>query len=112
RWAFFSGTLDNAAMSMAKADMDIAARYATLVSPAALGERIYGAIQAEFERSSAIVKRIVGTDSLLGNAPVLQKSIRLRNPYVDPLSYLQVELLRRLRELPQEDSQYQEDNAG
>jgi phosphoenolpyruvate carboxylase len=110
RWAFFSGMLDNAQMSMAKADMDIAARYATLVSPKELGDRIYGTIREEFIRSSAIVKQIVGTDSLLGNTPVLQKSIRLRNPYVDPLSYLQVELLHRLRELPQEDSQDKEDS--
>jgi len=101
-WAFFSTTLDNAQMSMSKADMDIAAHYATLVSDKTLRDRIFGKIESEYRQAVAIVNQIVGTDSLLGNSPVLQKSIRLRNPYVDPLSYLQVELLRRLRELPAE----------
>ncbi len=102
RWPFFTTMLDNSQMSLAKADMDIAARYARLVGDQKMAQRIYQTIAAEFERSVAIICRITDQDALLDNQPVLQKSIRLRNPYVDPLSFLQVELLRRLRALPPE----------
>jgi len=102
RWPFFATMLDNAQMSLAKADMDIAARYARLVGDQAMAQRIYNTIAAEFRRSVEIICRITDQEALLDNQPVLQKSIRLRNPYVDPLSYLQVELLRRLRALPLE----------
>ncbi len=54
------------------------------------------------ERSAEIICRVTEQAALLDNQPVLQKSIRLRNPYVDPLSYLQIELLKRLRALPPE----------
>jgi len=103
RWPFFTTTIDNAQMSLAKADMEIAARYAALVTDDTIRQRIYGAICREYEKSVAIIGRITGLDALLDNQPVLQKSIRLRNPYVDPLSYLQVELLKRLRALPLDD---------
>jgi len=104
QWPFFTTTIDNAQMSLAKADMEIAARYATLVTDDTVRQRIYGAICREYEKSVAIIGRITGLDALLDNQPVLQKSIRLRNPYVDPLSYLQVELLKRLRALPSGDA--------
>lgn len=102
QWPFFATMLDNAQMSLAKADMDIAARYARLVQDQTIAERIYGEIAEEFRRSVQVICRITDQEALLDNQPVLQKSIRLRNPYVDPLSYLQVELLRRLRALPPE----------
>ena len=102
RWPFFATMLDNAQMSLAKADMDIAARYARLVNDQDMAQRIYRTIAAEFDRSVAVICRITDQDALLDNQPILQKSIRLRNPYVDPLSFLQVELLRRLRALPPE----------
>jgi len=104
QWPFFTTTIDNAQMSLAKADMEIAARYAALVTDDAIRQRIFGAICREYEKSVAIIGRITGFDALLDNQPVLQKSIRLRNPYVDPLSYLQVELLKRLRALPLDDA--------
>ena len=100
QWPFFTTLLDNAQMSLAKADLDIAARYASLVSDRANANRIYAAIAAEYTRTTAVLLQITGQSALLDTAPVLQKSIRLRNPYVDPLSFLQVELLRRLRALP------------
>ena len=102
QWPFFTTLLDNAQMSLAKADMEIAARYATLVQDQAMAQRIYAKIAAEFERSVTVICQITEQESLLDHQPILQKSIRLRNPYVDPLSYLQVELLRRLRALPPE----------
>jgi phosphoenolpyruvate carboxylase len=100
QWPFFTTLLDNSQMSLAKADMEIAARYATLVQDQAMAQRIYAKIAAEFKRSVTIICQIIQQESLLDYQPILQKSIRLRNPYVDPLSYLQVELLRRLRALP------------
>lgn len=105
QWPFFTTMLDNAQMSLAKADMDIAARYARLVADQAMAQRIYGTIAGEYRRSVAIICRITEQEALLDNQPVLQKSIRLRNPYVDPLSYLQVELLRRLRALSNDDTE-------
>ena len=102
-WPFFTTTIDNAQMSLAKADMEIAARYAALVTDDTIRDRIFGAVCREYEKSIEIISRITGFDALLDNQPVLQKSIRLRNPYVDPLSYLQVELLKRLRALPLDD---------
>ncbi len=111
-WLFFATTIDNAQMSLAKADMEIAARYAALVADKTVAERIYGAIAAEYERSAAIICRITGVDAMLDNQPVLQKSIRLRNPYVDPLSFLQVELLKRLRALPSGDDASEETKAA
>ncbi|HEY3331314.1 MAG TPA: phosphoenolpyruvate carboxylase [Capsulimonadaceae bacterium] len=106
-WAFFSTVIDNAQMSLSKADMDIAERYVSLVKDRAIAERIFGAIKAEFQLARDMVLKITRQDDLLASTPVLQRSIRLRNPYVDPISYLQVELLRRLRELPNET-----DSAG
>ena len=102
QWPFFATLLDNAQMSLAKADMDIAARYAALVTDQPMARRIYGAIAGEYQHSVDIICRVTEQTALLDTQPVLQKSIRLRNPYVDPLSYLQIELLRRLRALPPE----------
>ncbi len=100
QWPFFTTMLDNAQMSLAKADMDIAARYATLVTDQTMAQRIYEKIAGEYRRSVEILCRVTEQKALLDSQPILQKSIRLRNPYVDPLSYLQVELLKRLRALP------------
>ncbi len=102
-WPFFATMLDNAQMSLAKADMDIASRYATLVENKALSQRIFGKIKAEYELCVKAICTITRQTALLDNSPRLQRSITLRNPYVDPLSYLQVELLKRLRALPTSD---------
>jgi phosphoenolpyruvate carboxylase len=89
--------LNNAQMAWAKADMPIAREYATLVEDPSLGAAIFGAIEAEHRLTREIILRVTGLKEILDNEPVLQRAIRLRNPYVDPLSYLQVALLRRLR---------------
>lgn len=92
-WPFFANLLDDVEMVLAKADMDIAARYLALG-----GEpEITAAIVAEHERTRDMVLAIRGTDELLENDPGLARAIRLRNPYVDPMSILQVELLREWR---------------
>ncbi len=98
-WPFLRALLDNLQMTLSKADMHIAQHYATLVDDEELRQRLSDEIQREYERTRRMLLQIVGGKALLDNAPVLQRSIRLRNPYVDPLSHFQVVLLRRLRAL-------------
>jgi phosphoenolpyruvate carboxylase len=96
-WPFFAGLISNAEMACAKADLRIARRYAALYDNPPARERIMGAIEAEMERTVAELLLIGGGRRLLDHEPVLQRSIDRRNPHVDPLSFIQVELLRRMR---------------
>ena len=96
-WPFFRTLVQNMEMVMAKADMTIARRYASLVPDRDLAERIYGEIRAEWDRTHAAVLAITGHDRLLGGQPELDRLIRLRMPYVEPLNHVQVELIRRRR---------------
>ncbi len=97
QFPFFTELIANVEMGLAKADLAIARLYAGLVSDAALRERVFGMLFEEFERTRMVVLRLTGQTTLLEKNPVLARSIRLRNPYVDPLSLIQVELLRRKR---------------
>jgi phosphoenolpyruvate carboxylase len=99
RWPFFASVLDNAELSLAKADMGIFRRYADLADGAE-SVAIRGLIEAEHARSVRLLLLITGHDRLLAAHPTLSRAIALRNPYVDALSLLQVELLGRLRILP------------
>ena len=96
-WPFFSTLLANAEMACAKADLHIARRYVELWDDAEPRERIWAALREEYERTCAELLLVSEEERLLDRSPVLQASIDRRNPYVDPLSFLQVELLRRLR---------------
>ncbi|HTW59417.1 MAG TPA: phosphoenolpyruvate carboxylase [Terriglobales bacterium] len=91
----FSDLLRNVELGMAKADLDIARLYSTLVKNAALGKRVFSMLEDEFLRSRRMILRVTGQRELLARNRVLARSIRLRNPYVDPMSLIQVELLRR-----------------
>ena len=102
-WPFFASVLSNAEMGCAKADLGIARRYAALWDDPAR-ERIWPVLEAELELTIAELVRIRGGTRLLDSEPVLQASIDRRNPVVDPLSFIQVELLRRLRAAPGEGS--------
>ena len=93
----FSELIANVELGLAKADLSIARLYAGLVSDAALREQVFGMLFEEFERTKWAVLRLTGQTTLMEKNPVLARSIRLRNPYVDPLSLIQVELLRRKR---------------
>src|SRR4029453_7072554 len=97
-WPFFRSLVENLEMTLAKSSLDIAEGYLELVEPGAARDRLYGAIAAEHERTVAAVLAIVGTRELLARHPVLQRSVRLRNPYVDPMNAIQVDLLRRYRD--------------
>ena len=78
--------------------MGIAERYLELVGDDVLAERVFGVLRAEHDRARDAVLEIVEAHALLDRHPVLQESIRLRNPYVDPMNAIQVELLRRYRD--------------
>jgi len=93
----FGDLIHNVEMGLAKADLSIARLYAGLVADETLRERVFGMIVEEFERTERVVLRLTGQTRLLERNPVLARSIRLRNPYVDPLSLIQVALLRRKR---------------
>jgi phosphoenolpyruvate carboxylase len=97
KWSFFRTTIDNLQMALAKADLQIAKEYGTLVKNNVIANRIYTLIKEEYELTSTLLMEITSQQEILDNAPILQESIRLRNPYVDPLSYMQVELLQELR---------------
>ncbi len=101
RWKFFSTLLGDVSMVLAKADMDIAAAYAELGGE--IGERLFPGIRAAFDRTRDIVLDLRGERDLLDREQTLQNSIRLRNPYVDPMSLLQIDLLRRWRAGGRED---------
>jgi phosphoenolpyruvate carboxylase len=98
-WPFFRATIDNAQMSMRKADLLIAGLYASLAD-AATRDAVLPLLRAEFERSEGAILRLTGQRDLLDNEPWLQRAIRVRNPYIDPMNEIQVALLRRLRADP------------
>ncbi|HEX7736896.1 MAG TPA: phosphoenolpyruvate carboxylase [Ktedonobacteraceae bacterium] len=98
-WPFMRAFIDNMQMTLSKADMHIARHYAMLVDDAELRTRLSSEIDAEYERTRRLLLTIIGGKDLLDTNRVLQLSIRRRNPYVDPLSYFQIALLRRLRAL-------------
>jgi phosphoenolpyruvate carboxylase len=102
-WPFFQALLDNAEMSLLKADMGIAALYSELVPDRALATAVFTRIGDEFARTREAILKSTDHAELMDGDPVIQRSVQLRNPYVDPLNYLQVEMLRRLRALDDQD---------
>ena len=102
-WPFFRALLDNAEMSLVKADLGIAALYSGLAPDRALAEAIFASVEAEYARTREAILETTGHAELMDGDPVIQRSVLLRNPYVDPLNYIQVEMLRRLRALPDPD---------
>jgi phosphoenolpyruvate carboxylase len=97
-WPFFHSTISNIEMTLAKADFQIARQYASRTIDRSLGRRIFRMLEEEYERACLVTLQITGERRLLDQSPVLQRSIAVRNPYVDPLSFLQVELLARRRQ--------------
>ncbi|MGI4828120.1 MAG: phosphoenolpyruvate carboxylase [Janthinobacterium lividum] len=93
----FLDIVRNVEMALAKADFGIAQLYSTLVHDEALCKRVFTLLREEFERTRRMILAVAGQTELLERNPVLTNSIRLRNPYVDPMSLLQLELLRRKR---------------
>ena len=97
QWPFFSTLLSNMDMVLAKSDLALASRYAELVPDKKLRNKVFGAIEAEWQRTADALALITGEKQRLANNAALQRSIRHRFPYIDPLHHLQVELVRRYR---------------
>ena len=97
QWPFFQTLLSNMDMVMAKSDLALASRYSELVGDARLRKKIFSAIEAEWHRTSEALSLITGDKQRLAHNAALQRSIRHRFPYIDPLHHLQVELVRRYR---------------
>lgn len=113
-WPFFFNLINNAEHSLAKTDLYIASLYAALVRPRRLGRRIFRLIEEEYHRSVRGVLETSGASMLLAGQNVLAESIRLRNPYVDPLNFLQTRFLERWRRGKGQESgaRSQEPGAG
>jgi phosphoenolpyruvate carboxylase len=103
-WSLLQSMLDNTEMSLIKADLDIASLYVGLVPDKKMAGQFFNVIRDEYERTRDAVLSISGHASLLDAEPVTQTSVHMRNPYVDPLNYLQVEMLRRIRVLKDPES--------
>ncbi|MBI4316726.1 MAG: phosphoenolpyruvate carboxylase [Chloroflexi bacterium] len=100
-WPFFRALINNAEMSLVKADLGIAVLYSNLVPERAPAQTIFDRIREEYDRTREAVLAITGQTELMSAQTVIQRSVQRRNPYVDPLNYIQVEMLRRLRGLPE-----------
>ncbi len=96
-WAFFRGLLSNMDMVLSKTDMGIASRYAELVHDEELRNKIFGEIEAEWQRTVEMLFAVTGASTLLEDNPTLARSLTTRTPYIDPLNHLQVALLHRHR---------------
>ncbi|WML43463.1 phosphoenolpyruvate carboxylase [Neobacillus sp. PS3-40] len=97
-WPFFRSTIDNLQMALMKADITTAKEYASLVGDNDISERIFSDIVEEYKKTKEILLKITGDQELLDHTPNIQESVYRRNPYVDPLNFIQVELIRKLRE--------------
>jgi phosphoenolpyruvate carboxylase len=102
-WPFLRALADDVELVLATADLNIAQRYAELAGKT--GTRIFGLIRAEYERTVAHVLRLKDSEALLDEDPAVQRSVLLRNPYVDPMSLLQVDLLARWRASGRQDDE-------
>ena len=100
-WPFFANLLSDTEMVLAKADMDIARRYAALAGE--VGDALFPALEAEYRRTCELVCEVHGCAELLDRDPPLQRTLRLRAPYLDPMSLLQVDLLARWRASARKD---------
>lgn len=98
QWGFFSSLINNVQMGMAKTDLMISKLYKKLVKDEELAEEVFGIIEAEYDRTREAILTITEQDKLLEDNYALRRSIMLRNPYVDPLNYAQVQLLQTIRD--------------
>jgi phosphoenolpyruvate carboxylase len=87
----------NIELAISKVDLPLARLYAGLVSDSALRDRVFSLIAAEYQRARGMILLITDQERLLEKHPAIARSVRLRNPYVDVLSLIQIELLRRKR---------------
>ncbi len=96
-WPFFRALLDNTQMALAKSRMDIAREYAALCSDEQTRDTVFGLIEAEYRRTEEWIRKVAKIDEMLEENPLLKTSLRRRDPYLDPLNHIQLELLARYR---------------
>ncbi|WP_442599720.1 phosphoenolpyruvate carboxylase [Neobacillus sp. D3-1R] len=97
QWPFFRSTIDNLQMALMKADITTAKEYAALVDDQQVGERIFNNIVEEYNKTKKVLLKITKDEELLDQTPNIKDSVHRRNPYVDPLNFIQVELIKELR---------------
>ncbi|TLS38972.1 phosphoenolpyruvate carboxylase [Pseudalkalibacillus caeni] len=109
KWPFFRSTVDNLQMALAKADLTTAREYTNMIEDRETAKRIFSNIEKEYETTKSIILRITEQEELLDNSLSIKESIRLRNPYVDPLSFLQVEMISNYRQSNEADEELLQD---
>ena len=110
-WPFFRTLLDNAQLSLGRADLPIASLYANLAQ-VDTREEIFGRILSEWRATEQAIRHITGQPAILANSPVLSRSVRLRNPYIDPMSAVQVSLIERWHEARRANPDYVAPSTG
>lgn len=105
KWPFFRSTIDNLQMALMKADITTAKEYAALVKDSEIRGRIFGNIEDEYNRTKKILLAISSDNELLDHSPNIKDSVHRRNPYVDPLNFIQIELIKELREMEEPDEE-------
>ena len=103
-WPFFRALLSNTQMALVKSRMDIAQEYADLCQDRETGRRVFGMIEDEFERTVKWIRKVAEIDELLDENPLLKTSLARRDPYLDPLNHIQLELIERYRNPETRDS--------
>jgi len=98
KWPFFRNTIDNLQLALVRTDIVTAKEYVKLVKDQEAGMRIFKNIEAEYEKTKEMALRIAGDEVLLEQIPHIQDSAAKRNPYMEPLNFLQVVLIKELRE--------------
>jgi phosphoenolpyruvate carboxylase len=111
QWPFFQTVMENAQMILFKADPDIARRYAALCPDPVLGKEVFDRIKGEYNLSVQAIHKIAQVSELLEKDRLLYESIKRRNPYIDPLSFIQIELIRRMRAQPNGDQRQELEEA-
>jgi phosphoenolpyruvate carboxylase len=105
KWPFFQSTINNLQMALMKADITTAKEYLLLVEDQEIAERIFTNILDEYNKTKAILLKITQDQELLDHTPNIKDSVYRRNPYVDPLNFLQVELIKQLRSQEEPDEE-------
>jgi phosphoenolpyruvate carboxylase len=108
KWAFFKALTDNVEMVLSKADMIIGGEYLRLSGSRGTAAKLFDMIREEYERSASAVLKITGENNLLDSNPSLQRSLRLRNAYIDPISLVQIRFLQIYRDIKSENGKRQE----
>jgi phosphoenolpyruvate carboxylase len=104
-WAFFRSLLSNTQMALFKAEMSISEQYSRLCADPVVGRAVHALISEEYRRTCEEIKLVAGIDELLAENPILRNSLSRREPYLDPLNQIQLEMLSRHRDSDRSDEE-------